>query len=119
MSLQWLDAGNSYEQASILRVILSTDLFFNVEKSRLANEPTALLIFFNEEAGVQNTALDKNISANSDAIQIPAAQVNEECGFHNIIGRSSKMREVFDLVEKVADCDSTILLNGETAPRGA
>jgi transcriptional regulator with GAF, ATPase, and Fis domain len=34
--------------------------------------------------------------------------------FHNIIGQSSKMCEVFHLVEKVADCDSTILINGET-----
>lgn len=63
---------------------------------------------------MQNAALDKNMPANSDQIQTPSARVNEECGFHNIIGRSIKMREVFDLVEKVADCDSTILLNGET-----
>jgi sigma-54 specific flagellar transcriptional regulator A len=63
---------------------------------------------------VQNTALDKSLPDTSDQIQIPSAQVNEECGFHNIIGQSSKMREVFDLVQKVADCDSTILLNGET-----
>jgi transcriptional regulator with GAF, ATPase, and Fis domain len=35
-------------------------------------------------------------------------------GFYNIIGQSSKMREVFHLVDKVADCDSTILIHGET-----
>jgi sigma-54 dependent transcriptional regulator, flagellar regulatory protein len=63
---------------------------------------------------VQNAALNKNIPATSDQTHVPSAQVNEECGFHNIIGQSKKMREVFDLVEKVADCDSTILLNGET-----
>jgi sigma-54 specific flagellar transcriptional regulator A len=63
---------------------------------------------------VQNAALDKNTPDTSGQIQIPSAQVNEECGFHNIIGQSRKMREVFDLVRKVADCDSTILLNGET-----
>ena len=34
---------------------------------------------------------------------------------HNaIIGCSEKMREVFLLVEKVSDCDSTILITGET-----
>ena len=32
----------------------------------------------------------------------------------NIIGRSQRMLEIFDLIEKVADCDSTILINGET-----
>ena len=63
---------------------------------------------------MQNAALDKNKTEMSDQNQTPLAQVNEECGFHNIIGQSRKMREVFDLVRKVADCDSTILLNGET-----
>ena len=63
---------------------------------------------------MQNAALDKNTTEMSDQNQTPLAQVNEECGFHNIIGQSRKMREVFDLVRKVADCDSTILLNGET-----
>jgi sigma-54 specific flagellar transcriptional regulator A len=63
---------------------------------------------------VQNAALDKNTPDTSGQIQMPPAQVNAECGFHNIIGQSRKMREVFDLVRKVADCDSTILLNGET-----
>ena len=51
---------------------------------------------------------------NSDTCKLLASQLNEEYGFHDIIGQSNKMREVFDLVEKVADCDSTILLNGET-----
>ena len=51
---------------------------------------------------------------NTDTCKLLASQLNEEYGFHDIIGQSNKMREVFDLVEKVADCDSTILLNGET-----
>ena len=32
----------------------------------------------------------------------------------NMIGRSPRMIEIFDLIDKVADCDSTILINGET-----
>jgi len=63
---------------------------------------------------VQNAALDKNTPDISDQSQISSSQVNQTCGFPNIIGQSTKMREVFDLVQKVADCDSTILLNGET-----
>ena len=31
-----------------------------------------------------------------------------------IVGRSEKIREVFRLVEKVADSDSTIIINGES-----
>jgi len=63
---------------------------------------------------VQNAALEKNIPDTSGHFHLPSARVNEDCGFHNIIGQSSRMREVFDLVQKVADCGSTILLNGET-----
>lgn len=36
------------------------------------------------------------------------------CNYFDIIGQSARMREVFNLVDKVADCDSTILINGET-----
>ena len=36
------------------------------------------------------------------------------CNYFDIIGQSARMREVFSLVDKVADCDSTILVNGET-----
>ena len=58
--------------------------------------------------------LNSDTSEANDTCQFPSAPLNEEYGFHDIIGQSNKMREVFDLVEKVADCNSTILLNGET-----
>ena len=66
---------------------------------------------------MQKAALRKSKSNSLDTnntCNILSTQLNEEYGFHDIIGQSNKMREVFDLVEKVADCDSTILLNGET-----
>ena len=63
---------------------------------------------------MQNAALDKTTPDASGQCQIQSAKVSEEIGFHDIIGQSRKMREVFSLVRKVADCDSTILLNGET-----
>jgi len=66
---------------------------------------------------LQKAALRKSKSNSLDTnntCNILSTQLNEEYGFHDIIGQSNKMREVFDLVEKVADCDSTILLNGET-----
>ena len=34
--------------------------------------------------------------------------------FKGIIGRSREMRSVFETVQKVADSDTTILINGET-----
>ena len=35
-------------------------------------------------------------------------------GFQGVIGKSRVMREVFRLIERVADSDSTILINGDT-----
>jgi len=63
---------------------------------------------------VQNAALHKTKPDASNHCKIPFEENKEASGFHDIIGQSRKMREVFDLVQKVADCDSTILLNGET-----
>jgi len=66
---------------------------------------------------VQNAAQHnptQDASALCDACKIQVSPLNEKYGFHNIIGQSKKMREMFELVNKVADCDSTILLNGET-----
>ncbi len=42
------------------------------------------------------------------------ANLNDEKQQNAIIGRSEKMQQVFHLVKKVADCDSTILITGET-----
>lgn len=42
------------------------------------------------------------------------ANLNDEKQQNAIIGRSEKMQQVFHLVGKVADCDSTILITGET-----
>jgi len=66
---------------------------------------------------LQNAALRKSKSNSlnvSDTCNMLATRLNDEYGFHDIIGQSHKMRQVFELVEKVAGCDSTILLNGET-----
>ena len=66
---------------------------------------------------MQNAALRKSKSNSlndSDTCTMLATRLNDEYGFHDIIGQSHKMRQVFELVEKVAGCDSTILLNGET-----
>jgi transcriptional regulator with PAS, ATPase and Fis domain len=41
-------------------------------------------------------------------------QLKEEYLFNDIIGQSENMQAVFRLVKKVADCDSTILISGET-----
>jgi transcriptional regulator with GAF, ATPase, and Fis domain len=66
---------------------------------------------------VQNAVLSKSItkaSADYAKNSFTLANLNLEDEQNAIIGRSHKMQEVFQLVEKVADCDSTILITGET-----
>jgi DNA-binding NtrC family response regulator len=41
-------------------------------------------------------------------------QLREKFGFDNIIGVSEPMVQVFDLIRKVADTDSTVLITGES-----
>ncbi len=47
-----------------------------------------------------------------------AGSVNERhaaaCNFHGIIGHSQKMREVFELLERVIPCEARILIEGES-----
>ena len=63
------------------------------------------------------SAVDQSISgdtSNSD-IDDKGSQDSTSYGrFNDIIGQSEKMKEVFRLVENVADSDSTIIINGET-----
>jgi DNA-binding NtrC family response regulator len=41
-------------------------------------------------------------------------QLRDKYRFENIVGQSDEMAAVFDLVEKVADTDSTVLITGES-----
>jgi transcriptional regulator with GAF, ATPase, and Fis domain len=64
---------------------------------------------------VQNTALQKDTPTESNPnCNASSGQLTAEFRFQDLIGQSEEMRKVFELVEKIADCDSTILVNGET-----
>ena len=66
---------------------------------------------------MQNLAVSKTSAPNSDLLvnnALVLAHLNDDHPTHAIIGRSERMKAVFNLVEKVADCDSTILITGET-----
>lgn len=66
---------------------------------------------------MQNLAVSKTQAPKSDLFvknPMVLAQINDDDPYNAIIGRSDKMQAVFDLVEKVADSDSTILITGET-----
>jgi transcriptional regulator with GAF, ATPase, and Fis domain len=66
---------------------------------------------------VQKVALKDSYCEGTDVIsEDSGVDENPEnsFSFQGIIGQSKKMTDVFKFVEKVADCDSTILINGET-----
>jgi transcriptional regulator with GAF, ATPase, and Fis domain len=66
---------------------------------------------------VQNVVVRKPASEQLDLFALPAVSEDQEpkvCRFDDMIGQSVRMVEVFDLINRVADCDSTILINGET-----
>ena len=50
----------------------------------------------------------------NQVIEDAAIETKPIDAFEGIVGESTKMQEIFRLVERVADSDSTILINGET-----
>jgi len=42
------------------------------------------------------------------------AQVHEVFGFEQLVGRSAAMQRVFEVIEKIADADVTVLIRGES-----
>ncbi|MFH1830337.1 MAG: sigma-54 dependent transcriptional regulator [Pseudomonadota bacterium] len=63
-------------------------------------------------AALINTALEhKQLKAENRLLK---TQLRDKYRFENIIGQSDEMAAVFDLVEKVADTNSTILITGES-----
>ena len=66
---------------------------------------------------MQNAAARKTTAEQLDLFSAPPTNSESNhaaCRFEHIIGRSPRMVDIFELIEKVADCDSTILINGET-----
>jgi DNA-binding NtrC family response regulator len=41
-------------------------------------------------------------------------ELREKYGFHNIVGKSKKMHEIYRIIAKVAPTDSTVLINGQS-----
>jgi len=76
-----------------------------------------LVSTFDKEDKVQNLAVSKIQTKDFDQFTqntLVLSKLNDQSQPNAIIGCSPKMKAVFDLVEKVADCDSTILITGET-----
>lgn len=55
----------------------------------------------------------ENIALN-DKIQDLSSQIYERSAYYNLIGSSKKMKEVYDLIDRVKDIDSNVLITGES-----
>ena len=62
---------------------------------------------------VQNSPVIENHALN-EIVEDAAMGSDKTDAFDGIVGESTKMQDIFRLVERVADSDSTILINGET-----
>ena len=49
-----------------------------------------------------------------DELEQLRQQMREHYSFHNMVSKSPRMRQVFDLIEQVGPLDSTVLIHGET-----
>ena len=76
--------------------------FFFIEKSNL--DPVGIVSILDRATGLQTER------AQHERLK---EQIRDQYSFHNIIGKSKKMRELFELVEAVAESDANILIQGE------
>jgi transcriptional regulator with PAS, ATPase and Fis domain len=57
---------------------------------------------------------EAEMSRRDETIQTLSSELSDRYKFENIIGKSSAMLDVFRLLEKVCNSDSTVLVNGES-----
>ena len=55
-----------------------------------------------------------NTIALSEEVDFLRGEVYKKFAMDNLIGRSSKMREIFSLIKRIAETDSTVLITGES-----
>ncbi|MDR4507712.1 MAG: sigma 54-interacting transcriptional regulator [Candidatus Brocadiaceae bacterium] len=58
--------------------------------------------------------LSQELYRKNDTIQSLQTALKERFSFHNLIGKSYVMRNIYNLIERVSQTDSTILITGET-----
>lgn len=93
----------------------ATDLERAIERIPLMNAPEIEKIADLLEFGVNEIANYENeMKKRDETIQTLSSELTDRYKFENIIGKSGPMIEVFKLLEKVCNADSTVLINGES-----
>jgi two-component system response regulator PilR (NtrC family) len=70
------------------------------------------------KAVVRKTMEQKRLAAENEALRVQnrglRAELQAKYRFDGLVGKSSKMRAIFDLIERVATTGSTIMISGES-----
>lgn len=69
--------------------------------------------FSSEELILMLRRIEEVFSLKKENIKLKE-QLEEQRGYHALIGKSKPMRQIFNLLEMVAQSDSTVLITGET-----
>ena len=67
-----------------------------------------------QEADKKLEELLQQLSRKNKYIKDLHTQLQKRYSFHNLIGKNPLMQHIFDLIEKIAPTDSTVLITGET-----
>ena len=93
----------------------ATDLERAVERIPLMSVTEVEKISDLLEFGVNEIANYENeVQKRDETIQTLSSELTDRYKFENIVGKSGPMIEVFKLLEKVCNSDSTVLINGES-----
>ncbi len=93
----------------------ATDLERAIERIPLMSLPEVDKISDLLEFGVNEIAnYEAELARRDETIQSLSTELSDRYKFENIIGKSGPMLEVFRLLEKVCNSDSTVLINGES-----
>ncbi len=93
----------------------TTDLDRAVERVPVMVDPELERVCDLLEFGANEIAnYESDMAKKDETIQSLSSELSDKYKFENIIGKSGPMLEVFRLLEKVCNSDSTVLVNGES-----
>jgi two-component system, NtrC family, response regulator HupR/HoxA len=93
----------------------TTDLERALERIPLMDDREADKLCDLLEFGANEIAnFEAELAKRDETIQTLSTELSDRYKFENIIGKSSAMIEVFRILEKVCNSDSTVLVNGES-----
>jgi Nif-specific regulatory protein len=82
-------------------------------RGRFTRESLPFLVAFADQAAVaiENAELMQRLREENSRLQ---TEVRRQHGFEGIVGQSTRMRDVFETVNRIIDTDATVMITGES-----